>query len=764
MHFRHNEQVTGSKSPGVRGLIASAAAIVFSVSLLVSVPESASAAPATTTGVSATASGSATKIAAASLVDSGIRKAADLSQFRAGNIISDSVFFDSSTMSAAQMDSFFRSKVSSCQSGYTCLKDYRQNTPNRAADQYCNGYSGAPNESAATIIYKVAQSCGINPQVFVVMLQKEQGLITHTWPSQWRYDMALGQGCPDTAPCDPNYAGFFYQIYGAGRQMNIYAEGRWFTYYAPGKTWNIRYNPNASCGSSPVYVENTATAALYYYTPYQPNRAALNAGYGEGDGCSAYGNRNFFQYFTDWFGSTQAAPLVQGSGRTEVYLLSGGKKYRVSTLEDLTVLRSRFGGVRQVSPQYIDGLATGQDVSRYVHDPATGTLYLLEPDGTKHRFLSSEQVNRYGYAFSSYTNLDPGLIERFSTGAEMTDFFRPWSSPDVYLYESGKKRHIATTESWVAVSKGTSGFISTMGASAAAAIPAGPVSIPANNLVRGATSGDVYLTLPSNSLLHIPSFALAAEFGATRYSILPDASLSANPKANGTLTPIVLCGGTAYVASAGSLSAVQGTNYGGITPLSLSAQDCAAFKTTTRVYSSPILVQTPGKPEIYALDGGQLRHIRTQAILQQINGSRPMQIASWSAETVKAVGVGAPYLEEGAFVQFTGLGEVYRYVSGELRHVRDYATLLSLNGGRLPAIVPITQAALPTYKIGAPILGQNTFVQFEGQPEVYQYVNSQLRHIASRDSLVRLGGGRIPPIGVISAAFKSAYTMGAPIP
>lgn len=244
-------------------------------------------------------------------VDQGIVKAADLSLFRPGNIISDGAFFNSGTMSAAQIDAFFRGKVSTCQSGYVCLKDYRQNTPNRAGDQYCNGYSGAGNESAATIIYKVAQSCGINPQVFIVMLQKEQGLVTHTWPSSWRYDMALGQGCPDTAPCDPAYAGFFYQIYGAGRQMKIYTEGRWFTYYAPGKTWNILYNPNKNCGSAPVYIENKATSALYYYTPYQPNRAALLAGYGTGDACSAYGNRNFYQYFTDWFGSPNY-PVVGG--------------------------------------------------------------------------------------------------------------------------------------------------------------------------------------------------------------------------------------------------------------------------------------------------------------------------------------------------------------------------------------------------------------------------------------------------------------------
>ncbi|GAA5148544.1 hypothetical protein GCM10025768_10360 [Microbacterium pseudoresistens] len=232
---------------------------------------------------------------------------ATLEGFRAGNIISDATLLDSSTMTAAQIDAFLRSKVSSCQPGYTCLKDFHINSVNRPADAYCNGYTGAAGESAASIIYRVSQSCGINPQVFLVMLQKEQGLITHTWPSQWRYDSALGQGCPDDAACDPDFVGFFHQIYGAGRQLKIYMEGRYFQWYAPGNTWNIRYNPNIACGSAPVYVENAATASLYYYTPYQPNAAALAAGYGEGDGCSAYGNRNFYNYFTDWFGSTQGA-------------------------------------------------------------------------------------------------------------------------------------------------------------------------------------------------------------------------------------------------------------------------------------------------------------------------------------------------------------------------------------------------------------------------------------------------------------------------
>ncbi len=240
--------------------------------------------------------------------------------FNAGNMMSDAVFTASNSMTEGQIQAFFNSKVSRCLGGsdqygpIVCLKDYRITSVDRPADRYCNGYTGAPNETAATIIYRVAQSCGINPQVLIVMLQKEQSLVTHTWPSGNRYSAALGQGCPDAGvACDPKYVGFFHQIYGAARQMQIYMEGRYFTYYAPGRTWNIYWQAPSlvngvwsyPCGSGPVYVANKATAALYYYTPYQPNAAALAAGYGMGDGCSAYGNRNFYNYFTDWFGSTQ---------------------------------------------------------------------------------------------------------------------------------------------------------------------------------------------------------------------------------------------------------------------------------------------------------------------------------------------------------------------------------------------------------------------------------------------------------------------------
>lgn len=233
---------------------------------------------------------------------------ANLGEFRPGNIVSDAVFFNSSTMTERQIQEFLEARVPTCQGGYTCLRDWYDTSRSTSADAMCGAYNGGWRERASAIILKVAQACGINPQVILVTLQKEQGLVTHTWPSTWRYTIAMGQGCPDTAACDTTYYGFFNQVFGAAWQMKRYANppgtSQFFTWYAPGRTWNILYNPNRGCGSGPVYIENQATANLYYYTPYQPNRAALNAGYGEGDGCSSYGNRNFFNYFTDWFGST----------------------------------------------------------------------------------------------------------------------------------------------------------------------------------------------------------------------------------------------------------------------------------------------------------------------------------------------------------------------------------------------------------------------------------------------------------------------------
>lgn len=225
------------------------------------------------------------------------------SDFNPEMIIADEVFYNYSSMSPNDIQLFLNSRVAQCQSGYVCLKDYAQDTPQFGGDQYCSGLNGGV-DSAAVIIWEVAQSCHISPRVLLVLLEKEQSLVSSRAPSPGKYNAATGFSCPDTAPCDPAFAGFVYQVYYAARQFNRYAANPSSYGYRAGRTSEILYSPNSACGTRTVFVRNQATANLYIYTPYTPNAAALDNLYGTGDACSSYGNRNFWRIFTDWFGST----------------------------------------------------------------------------------------------------------------------------------------------------------------------------------------------------------------------------------------------------------------------------------------------------------------------------------------------------------------------------------------------------------------------------------------------------------------------------
>ncbi len=254
--------------------------------------------------------------------------AVDGSQWDPGYIVSDQQFYDGSAMTQAQIQAFLEAKVPVCHPEWdaypddvVCLKDYRQDTVTLSADAYCPGtYVGASNETASTIIAKVSAACNINAKVILITLQKEQSLVTHVWPSSSRYAKATGYACPDSAPCNPEYAGFQKQVYYAARQFQRYHAGL-VANYRPGINNVIKYNPDSACGSRTVFIQNAATAGLYIYTPYVPNAAALSNLYGTGDGCSSYGNRNFWRIWWDWFGDPTAtvtvASVSPASGSTD---------------------------------------------------------------------------------------------------------------------------------------------------------------------------------------------------------------------------------------------------------------------------------------------------------------------------------------------------------------------------------------------------------------------------------------------------------------
>ena len=294
--------------------------------------------------------------------------------WNAGSIIDDRMFTDYNSMDTSQIQDFLDSKVPSCDTSGSMSHTYRYNSstgrlnfngtpPNYTdADPYVTTTravygqrAGSPppytclksysesGKSAAQIIYETSQTFHINPKVFLVLLQKENSFITDDWPWPFQYRSATGYGCPDPkppnytpVPCNAQYYGFRNQMIWAGTMYRAILNGggawsnefssdsSWYTPYILGNNY-ILYNPNVSCGGSVVNIQNRSTQALYNYTPYQPNQAALNAGWGSAGECGAYGNRNFYLYMQEWFGYsplTLVSPptsISWGPGRIDIF-------------------------------------------------------------------------------------------------------------------------------------------------------------------------------------------------------------------------------------------------------------------------------------------------------------------------------------------------------------------------------------------------------------------------------------------------------------
>ncbi|MDQ3075854.1 MAG: hypothetical protein M3Q34_01895 [bacterium] len=344
--------------------------------------------------------------------------ALDGSQFNPGRIIDDSLFFNGNTMSESSIQSFLDAKVPTCDTNgaqpsgrsgyptradwgrangyappYTCLKDYRMSTSTRPAETgLCSTITARSNRTATQIIDEVSSSCGISEKVILVLLQKEQSLITDEWPWTIQYRSATGYGCPDTAPCDSEYYGFFNQVYNAARQYKRYVRDSNLFNYRVGQNANIYFHPDLSrCGSSTVNIQNNATAGLYNYTPYQPNVAALSNLYGTGNSCSAYGNRNFWRIYSDWFGSTTSSvPIVHCDESSFSNLEVGVNFSKAKGTDRASMIKYTKTGSDCVElhtwNNSYDGWITNQKTHTYSFDPTVSEKELvfgdIDGDGT----------------------------------------------------------------------------------------------------------------------------------------------------------------------------------------------------------------------------------------------------------------------------------------------------------------------------------------------------------------------------------------------
>ncbi len=219
------------------------------------------------------------------------------SAYSNSRLMDDQVFDNVGSLNAAQVADFLAARTgpftklsgpSPCLSGHSNINFHWDNVKwHYGSDADWNTAWGPAQIAASDIIYKAAQMWGINPQVLIATLQKEQSLITGTSCDGWRYNSAMGYGCPDSGGCNPKYAGFSKQVLWGAWQLKFnkersYGNTTWdgddVITYVGYMTQGTRkrcgtctanyYDGYATIDGQTFYLENGTTASLYTYTPH----------------------------------------------------------------------------------------------------------------------------------------------------------------------------------------------------------------------------------------------------------------------------------------------------------------------------------------------------------------------------------------------------------------------------------------------------------------------------------------------------------------
>lgn len=284
--------------------------------------------------------------------------------FDPGYIISDSEILDTAAMTVADIQTLLQAKNS-----YLATYQVTDNLGNTI--------------SAAQAIYDRAVANGVSQKFIIVLLQKEQGLIENPTPSQARLDWATGYGCPDSGGCNSRWQGFWKQINSASLQFKDYMDNPQQYRFKAGETYTFT-NPYSTTfqGDSIVTIRNTATAALYNYTPHVYN-----------------GNYNFWKIWQRYFTrSYLSGSLLQAEGETGVWLIENGVKRAFLSRSALTS-RYDINRVQIVSKADLDKYITGEPIRfpQYsIVKLPSGRIYLLV-DNTKRRFANPEAFRKLGF-------------------------------------------------------------------------------------------------------------------------------------------------------------------------------------------------------------------------------------------------------------------------------------------------------------------------------------------------------------------------------
>lgn len=472
--------------------------------------------------------------------------------FDPNQLISDSSFKNKTAMSASEIQKFLDGKQSilanTSSSFIAQLKEPVGN--NSLKNTLEDSGTGSTARTAAELIYDAAQQSGLNPQVILVTLQKEQSLVSgrqNSTPEQIQraLDYAMGFGCPDSQPCGELYKGFYFQLFGnVDSENNRYlgaARSLMRSYSTPGGRGPFYNGGAAKVGDTivlgntvgnyegvqsqqTVTLENAATAALYRYTPHVFN-----------------GNYNFWRYMKDWFGTggrDTAGGKSIGEGSVVkfnriYYMIEDGKAWQISDF---------VKKARKISTRSRDVISVkSSEFNKY---PEAGLLGLADNTvavvGDKsylfidnHLYEASESIlKQRGLSLTGAVKVTEENLKPFMPALRLPPnegtALRGLTSPEVYVVENAQLRLVSAL---VFEQRGLAGKVQIVPDAELALWPKGGYLPPLDGTMVKSPKDPTVSLIASRIRRPIPSLAVMKTYGATfaDIKIISDEEFNAIP-------------------------------------------------------------------------------------------------------------------------------------------------------------------------------------------------------------------------------------------
>ena len=341
-------------------------------------------------------------------------------------LMSDSVFLANGTMSANQIQSFLVSEGSGL-STFSDVESCGNDSQGAMMAIYAPYFSCGTSQPASQIIYDASQAYGINPQVLLATIQKEQSLVTTPNPTSSQLDCAAGfESCGvsgffnqvawaawqfryDYEAINGNsYGGYSSSSYPCNGPTNYYSEalkpGNDVTFYdSYGNPYTAFVMPNAS------------TSTLYCYTPHVY----------PGSSQEYYsGSYNFDYYFNLWFVPFQASyvsqspypTLVQGQSSSAFieYQNDGNEPW----YDDVSAPQYNTYPVHLATSNPINYASPFADSSWPTNDRPSGTFAAVyNSDGTtlatNQHVAQPGQIVKFDFTLTAQSGLYPGYYQEF---------------------------------------------------------------------------------------------------------------------------------------------------------------------------------------------------------------------------------------------------------------------------------------------------------------------------------------------------------------